>query len=56
MTKNEKTDEEMIKPIDWAAQHGVKVDSVMKLLRDAGVPVRTHVSKVPVSAFASSST
>lgn len=51
MTKNEKTDEEMIKPIDWAGQHGVKVDSVMKLLRDAGVPVRTHVSKVPVSAY-----
>lgn len=35
-----------IKPKDWAEAHGVKVDVVMKLLRDAGVNVRTHMSKI----------
>lgn len=38
--------ENMIKPKDWADSHGIKVDVVMKLLRDAGVPVRTHMSKL----------
>ncbi len=43
--------EEQIKPIDWANKHGLKVDVVMKLLRDAGVTVRTHVSKVDAADF-----
>ncbi|MCF0216035.1 MAG: translation initiation factor IF-2 [Fibrobacteraceae bacterium] len=37
---------EQIKPLDWANAHGLKVDVVMKLLRDAGVTVRTQVSKL----------
>lgn len=35
-----------IKPIDWAREHGLNGDYVMKLLRDAGVRVLTVVSKV----------
>ena len=41
-----------IKPIDWAVANGVKVDLVMKLLRDAGVSVRTHMSKVDAQDYA----
>ena len=41
-----------IKPTDWAESHGVKVDLVMKLLRDAGVTVRTHMSKVDAADYA----
>ena len=44
--------EDQIKPKDWAESHGVKVDVVMKLLRDAGVAVRTHMSKVYVAEYA----
>ena len=43
--------EEQIKPADWAESHGIKVDVVMKLLRDAGVTVRTHMSKVAASDY-----
>ena len=43
--------EEQIKPSDWASEHGLKVDVVMKLLRDAGVTVRTQVSKVAASDY-----
>lgn len=43
--------EEQIKPVDWAESHGVKVDVVMKLLRDAGVTVRTHMSKVDAKDY-----
>ncbi|WP_298767956.1 translation initiation factor IF-2 N-terminal domain-containing protein, partial [uncultured Fibrobacter sp.] len=43
--------EEQIKPADWAESHGVKVDVVMKLLRDAGVTVRTHMSKVDAKEY-----
>ena len=43
--------EEQIKPSDWANEHGLKVDVVMKLLRDAGVTVRTQVSKVAASDY-----
>ena len=43
--------EEQIKPVDWAESHGVKVNVVMKLLRDAGVTVRTHMSKVDAKDY-----
>ena len=43
--------EDQIKPSDWASEHGLKVDVVMKLLRDAGVTVRTQVSKVAASDY-----
>ena len=43
--------EEQIKPIDWAKEHGVKSDFVVKLLRDNGVKVLTQVSKVNASDF-----
>lgn len=43
--------EEQIKPIDWAKEHGVKSDFVVKLLRDNGVKVLTQVSKVNASEF-----
>ena len=43
--------EDQIKPVDWAESHGVKVDVVMKLLRDAGVTVRTHMSKVDAADY-----
>ena len=43
--------EEQIKPVDWAKEHGVKSDFVMKLLRDNGVKVLTQVSKVNASEF-----
>lgn len=43
--------EDQIKPTDWAESHGVKVDVVMKLLRDAGVTVRTHMSKVAAADY-----
>lgn len=46
------TFENQIKPVDWAKEHGVKVDVVMKILRDAGVAVRTHMSKVDASEYA----
>ncbi|MCR5378222.1 MAG: translation initiation factor IF-2 [Fibrobacter sp.] len=42
---------EQIKPVDWAREHGVKSDFVMKLLRDNGVKVLTQVSKVPAAEF-----
>ncbi|WP_290743945.1 translation initiation factor IF-2 [Fibrobacter sp. UBA4309] len=42
---------EQIKPIDWAKEHGVKSDFVMKLLRDNGVKVLTQVSKVNAAEF-----
>ncbi|MCQ2061193.1 MAG: translation initiation factor IF-2 [Fibrobacter sp.] len=44
--------DEQIKPMDWANTHGLKVDVVMKLLRDAGVTVRTHMSKLDASDYA----
>ena len=43
--------EDQIKPVDWAESHGIKVDVVMKLLRDAGVAVRTHMSKVDAGDY-----
>ena len=43
--------EEQIKPIDWAKEHGVKSELVMKLLRENGVKVLTQVSKVNASEF-----
>ena len=43
--------EEQIKPVDWAKSHGIKVDVVMKLLRDAGVAVRTQVSKLDAKDY-----
>ncbi|MCQ2088773.1 MAG: translation initiation factor IF-2 [Fibrobacter sp.] len=43
--------ENQIKPTDWAESHGVKVDVVMKLLREAGVTVRTHMSKVDAKDY-----
>ena len=46
-----KSIEEQIKPVDWAREHGVRADVVMKLLRDAGVTVRTHMSKVDASDY-----
>ncbi len=45
------SDLEQIKPMDWAKEHGVKSDFVMKLLRDNGVKVLTQVSKVNASEF-----
>lgn len=47
-SKKEKT---YIKPTDWAESHGVKVDVVMKAFRDAGVVVRTHMSKVEAADY-----
>ena len=41
-----------MKPKDWADAHGLKVDVVMKLLRNAGVAVRTHMSKLDMAEFA----
>ena len=38
--------EEQIKPIDWAKLHDVRVDLVMKLLRDVGVTVRTQKNNI----------
>ena len=43
--------EEQIKPVDWAKEHGVKSDFVVKLLRDNGVRVLTQVSKVNASEY-----
>ena len=43
--------EEQIKPLDWAKEHGVKIDFVMKLLRENGVKVLTQVSKVNAAEF-----
>lgn len=43
--------DEQIKPVDWAKEHGVKSELVMKLLRDAGVRVLTQVSKVNASNY-----
>lgn len=44
-------EEKQIKPKEWADSHGLKVDVVMKLLRDAGVAVRTHMSKIDASDY-----
>ena len=46
------SNEELMKPKDWAEEHGVKSDIVMKLLRDNGVKVLTQVSKVSAADFA----
>lgn len=46
-----KDKEEQIKPIDWAKEHGIKPELVMKLLRENGVKVLTQVSKVDASEF-----
>ena len=46
------TNDSQMKPKDWADAHGLKVDVVMKLLRDAGVTVRTHMSKLDMADFA----
>ena len=46
------TNESQMKPKDWADARGLKVDVVMKLLRDAGVAVRTHMSKLDMADFA----
>ena len=43
--------DEQIKPVDWAKEHGVKSELVMKLLRDAGVRVLSQVSKVNASNY-----
>ena len=43
--------DDQIKPVDWAESHGLKVDVVMKLLRDAGVVVRSHMSKVDAKDY-----
>ena len=45
------TNDSQMKPKDWADAHGLKVDVVMKLLRDAGVAVRTHMSKLDMADF-----
>lgn len=42
---------EQIKPIDWANAHGISVEVVMRLLRYAGVTVRTQLSKVDASDY-----
>ena len=44
--------EEQIKPVDFAKEHGIKTDKVMQLLRDAGVKVLTQVSKLSASEYA----
>ncbi len=44
-------EEEQIKPIDWAKEHGIKSEFVLKILRDNGVKVLTQVSKVKASEF-----
>ena len=46
------TNDSQMKPKDWADARGLKVDVVMKLLRDAGVAVRTHMSKLDMADFA----
>ena len=43
--------EEQIKPKDWAEEHGVKSELVVKLLREAGVKFLSQVSKVNASEF-----
>ena len=43
--------EEQYKPKEWAEEHGVKSEFVMKLLRENGVKVLTQVSKVNASEF-----
>lgn len=45
------SNEEQIKPSEWAKQKKVSVDIVMKLLRDSGATVRSHVSPIPASVF-----
>ncbi|OWU99691.1 translation initiation factor IF-2 [Fibrobacter sp. UWR2] len=42
---------EQYKPKEWAEEHGVKSEFVMKLLRENGVKVLTQVSKVNASEF-----
>lgn len=43
--------EELIEPLKWAQSHGVKIDIVMKLLREAKVSVRSQVTKLPAENF-----
>lgn len=49
--KDGEAKDEQIKPVDWAKEHGVKSDFVMKLLRNNGVKVLPQVSKVNTSEF-----
>ncbi|MDR1759020.1 MAG: translation initiation factor IF-2 [Fibrobacter sp.] len=43
------SNEEQMKPADWAKKKNVLVDIVMKHLRESGATVRTHFSPVPLS-------
>ena len=46
------SNEEKIKPSQWAKDKGLPTDVVLKLLRANGVEVKTGFSPVPVSEFA----
>ena len=43
---------EQVKPVDFAKEHEIKTDTVMQLLRDAGVKVLAQVSKLSASEYA----
>ncbi|NLG38335.1 MAG: translation initiation factor IF-2 [Fibrobacter sp.] len=43
---------EEIRPADWAKSKGVTSEIVVKLLKEAGVDVRSHMTKIPVSEYA----
>lgn len=44
---------EDIRPADWAKSKGVTSEIVVKLLKEAGVDVRSHMTKIPASEYAS---
>lgn len=40
-----------IKPVDWSEAYGIKVDVVVRLLREAGVIVRTHMTRIDAEEY-----
>lgn len=46
------SNEELIRPADWAKNKGIPSDIVVKLLRKADVEVRSHMTKIPSSEYA----
>ena len=46
------SNEEQIRPADWAKTKGIPSETVVKLLRKAEVDVRSHMTKIPASEYA----
>lgn len=53
MNNAEEQKSKTIRPKEWAENHGVESAFVVRLLREANVEVRSHVSLIPLESFKS---